>query len=263
MSKRVQITPEVHAVLARATVMGTADRPVVQLPPGQLERSLYVATDKVLKALGGKWNRAANGHVFDRPVEGQLAEALQNGVAVNEAKVAEQFFTPAAVAERVVERAGIIGADHVLEPSAGGGALVAAVANRHAAAVITAVEKDHRLAAHLRLEWGVRAIVDEADFMEWQPGLRPIDRVVMNPPFSRGQDMAHVTRALQQLRTGGTLVAIMSPHWRFADDQRSKAFRHMANHHAYVWEPLPAATFRESGTDVNTGILTLTKGSEL
>ena len=263
MSKRVNITPEVHDVLSRATVVGTAERPVVQLPPGQLPRDLYVATDKVLKALGGKGNRGQNGHVFDRPVEGQLAEALQNGVAVNEAKVAEQFFTPMAVAHQVVERAGITGADHVLEPSAGAGALVQAVVERHAAAVITAVEKDPRLAALLRDSWGTRAIVDEADFLSWTPSLRPIDRVVMNPPFSRGQDMEHVTRALQLLRTGGTLVAIMSPHWRFADDQRSKAFRHMANHHAYLWEPLPAATFRESGTDVNTGILTLTKGSEL
>jgi predicted RNA methylase len=263
MSKRVSITPEVHDVLARATVVGTAERPVVQLPPGQLPRDLYVATDKVLKALGGKWNRGQNGHVFDRPVEGELAEALNNGVAVNQANVAEQFFTPAAVADQLVLRVGVVGADHVLEPSAGAGALVAAVARQHSAAVITAVEQDPRLVAKLRAEWGTRAIVDEADFLSWRPGMRPIDRVVMNPPFSRGQDTAHVTHALQLLRTGGTLAAIMSPHWRFADDARAKGFRAMANQHSYSWEPLPAATFRESGTDVNTGILTLRKGSDL
>jgi predicted RNA methylase len=124
-----------------------------------------------------------------------------------------------------------------------------------------AVEQDQRLAADIASNYEGRVPVDCCDFLQWSPPARTtFERVIMNPPFSRGQDMAHVTRALQLLEPGGRLVAILSPHWRFADDQRSKGFRLMANQHAYLWEPLPAATFRESGTDVNTGILTLTKG---
>lgn len=256
MSKRVTITPEVHAVLARATVVGTADRPVVQLPPGQLERSLYVATDKVLKALGGKWNKGANGHVFDRPVEGQLAEALENGVAVNEAKVAEQFFTPLVVAEQVWERAQLRPEHSVLEPSAGTGNLLNAPLRLGCS--ITCVEQDERLAELLR-PLAVQVVC--ADFLALDWATPRFDRVIMNPPFGRGADIAHVTRALQLLLPGGVLVAIMSPHWRFADDAKSKGFRFMANEHAYVWEPLPAASFRQSGTDVNTGILTINKGN--
>lgn len=257
MSKRVSITPEVHDVLARATVVGTAERPVVQLPPGQLPRDLYVATDKVLKALGGKWNRGQNGHVFDRPVEGELAEALNSGVAVNQAKVAEQFFTPLAAADKVWERAQLRPEHHVLEPSAGSGNLLNAPLRLGCR--ITCVEQDARLADLLR---PLNVEVVCADFLSLEWATPRFDRVIMNPPFSRGQDVDHVTRAYQLLLPGGLLVAIMSPHWRFADDARSKGFRHMANDHAFIWEPLPDGTFRESGTSVNTGILTLSKGTD-
>jgi predicted RNA methylase len=255
MPKKVTITPEVHAVLARATVVGTTERPVVQLPPGQLARELYVATDKVLKALGGKWNRGANGHVFDRPVEGELAEALNNGVAVDAKRTAEQFFTPLLVAERVWDRAQLLPEHSVLEPSAGSGNLLNAPLRLGCR--ITCVEQDARLADLLR---PLNVEVVCADFLSLEWATPRFDRVIMNPPFGRGADIAHVTRALQLLLPGGRLVAIMSPHWRFADDAKSKGFRLIANEHAYLWEPLPAATFRESGTDVNTGILTLTKG---
>lgn len=32
---------------------------------GQLDRSLYVAVNKVLELAGGKWNRKSQSHLFD------------------------------------------------------------------------------------------------------------------------------------------------------------------------------------------------------
>ncbi len=43
--------------------------------------------------------------------------------------------------------------------------------------------------------------------MEWQP-VQYYSRVIMNPPFSHGQDIRHILRAFSLLRPGGVLVAV-------------------------------------------------------
>jgi predicted RNA methylase len=259
MPKQVAITPEVRAVLERSTVDGN----VVRLPEGQLARPLYEAVDKVLKALGGKWNRGKGGHVFERGIEGQLADALASGRAVDQTRTQEQFFTPPAVAAVVWGRADLRDDSHVLEPSAGRGALLAAPLAL--GCLVTAVERDPLLVPALRGLLGSAhgCGVWEADFTTWTPTARaPIDRVVMNPPFSRCQDIAHVTRAFDLLAPGGRLVAVMSPHRVRSQDRPSNDFRVMLSRlgdDAYDWEDLPASSFRSSGTDVSTGIITIDK----
>ncbi len=46
---------------------------------------------------------------------------------------------------------------------------------------------------------GVR--VQCGDFMEWQP-VQYYSRIIMNPPFSHGQDIRHILRAFSLLRPG-------------------------------------------------------------
>lgn len=263
MPKQVIITPEVREVLTQAVVEGPAERPVLKLNQPGLERGLYVSVDKALKALGGKWDRRAGGHVFDRPLDGPLADALASGVAVDKARTAEQFFTPANIAERIVEMATLTSGLRVLEPSAGAGALIEAVAATTPSAVIDAVEKDERLAEQLRVKWGRRATVICADFLALEWETPRYDRVVMNPPFSRGQDIAHVTRAFSLLLPGGRLVAVMSPHWVFANDRAANDFRVALSRMGddmYDWEYLPDGSFKMSGTAVSTGLLSMRKG---
>nr|WP_230640194.1 hypothetical protein [Shinella sumterensis] len=63
-----QIATNVLRILGAAVVEGSKVSLI-----DQLDRKLYVETDKVLQAAGGKWNRAAKAHVF----EGDAAEALE------------------------------------------------------------------------------------------------------------------------------------------------------------------------------------------
>jgi predicted RNA methylase len=264
MPKQVTITPEVRAVLERCKVEGAT----VILPPEQLDRPLYQAVNKVLTALGGKWDRRTQGFLFAEGIDGQLREALDAGVAVDRKRTVEQFFTPPEIARQVIDLAGIEPTDLVLEPSAGAGALVAQALM--CGAFVLAVEQDSAMMSKLldladTFPGGLRRVC--ADFLSWEPGIdpepfdRPIDKVVMNPPFGNGADIGHVTRALHFLRPGGTLVAIMSPHWTFATSTLAQAFRGMVNDHSHTWVDLPANSFRSAGTDVNTGILTIQKGS--
>ena len=57
----MEIKENIRDILAECRAEGN----VVYLPQRQLERADYEAVNKVLSALGGKWNRKAKGHVFD------------------------------------------------------------------------------------------------------------------------------------------------------------------------------------------------------
>lgn len=254
MPKQVELTPEAREVLTRAAI-----EPLwVFLPTGKLDPAVYKAVDNFLKALGGKWNKSGQGHKFERGTA-EVAAAIAAGTATDTKKTFEQFFTPADIAEQVVDLAQIKGDMRVLEPSAGDGALIAAIARAHSAAIIHAVELDPAMVAILRNKYMLRAMIGEGDFLSVH--LTPtFDRVVMNPPFGRGADMAHVTRALSLLKPGGILVAIMSPHWTFASDSAALRFRGLVNDHSHDWTPLPDGSFKASGTNVSTGILTIRKG---
>jgi 16S rRNA G966 N2-methylase RsmD len=154
----------------------------------------------------------------------------------------------------------------VLEPSAGEGAL-AVECIRQGALNVDAVEKDKRtfdtLSSH-----GLSAVLDSpsggfesahADFMSWPAGLVVYDRVVMNPPFARQQDLAHVTKAYSLVRSGGLLVAIMSAGVTFRGDRKTTAFRALVGRARGSIEELPAQSFRESGTDVHTVLVMMRK----
>lgn len=259
MPKQVTISPEVRDVLQRGA---WADEGTFHLPDGQLERPLYEATDKVLRALGGKWDRKARGHRFGADQRQALEDALNSGVAVDQKRTLEQFFTPADLAGRLVGMLEISEGVHVLEPSAGNGRLIWEALAR--GATVTAVEIDNSLCAELAKVPGHHGdlFIFLGDFLEWTPvSPRPIDAVLMNPPFGRGADMAHVTHALGFLRPGGVLASIMSPHWTFASDRQAQEFRGLMNDHSHDWTPLPEGSFRASDTGVNTGILTIRKGT--
>jgi len=109
----VTITPEVEAVLRRSTVRDN----VLFLPPGQLDRKLYEAVNKVLELLGGKWKSGkVKGHVFPSDPGLALEEALDSG-EVLDAKRHFQFYpTPKPIAEVVASLANVGTAHRVLEP---------------------------------------------------------------------------------------------------------------------------------------------------
>ncbi len=251
-TKTIPITEPVRAALASAEI--GAD--FVRLT-GQLARDAYVATNRVIEALGGKWDRKRACHVFGGDPGPRIAGALGGGAAAAPAVVDRKatyqaFYTPAALAERLCREAGLRPGMRVLEPSAGGGALADA-ARAICGTGPLCVEIRPEAAAELRARGHE---VAEADFLA-APVAGPVDAVVMNPPFAGGQDIAHVERALGWLRPGGTLAAITAPGWTFRADRRHAAFRGRVEELGGRWEKLPPGTFRESGTEVSAVLLVL------
>lgn len=119
---------------------------------------------------------------------------LDNAAPVAEIRAESQLFvTPAPVCDRLVTLAEISNRDHILEPSAGTGAILRAIRDTAPEAMCDAVEINSGLVRYLRENFnGVR--VQCGDFMEWQP-VQYYSRIIMNPPFSHGQDIRHILRA--------------------------------------------------------------------
>lgn len=265
-TKKLTISDDVAAVLRRCKFTETT----VVLPDEQLARPLYDAVNKVLDAQGGKWNRKLKAHVFPEGVDPRhvFAEALASGEIVHAKKTLQAFYTPAPIAARVAKRAMIEPKQIVLEPSAGGGALVVA-ALAYMPGRVVAVDLDSRACALLREaypdETQVRVI--EGDFLKLIPttglgkspanAIATVDRVVMNPPFTDGQDVEHVRHAFRFLKPNGRLVAIMSPAIQERDQRRYVDFREWlrTNTDDLQIEAIEPGAFKESGTNVATVML--------
>lgn len=247
-----QLSSEAVAVLGSMEVDGN----LATITAGQLDRKLYVEVNAALEAIGGKWNRRSKAHIFEGDPRDALDQVVLTGGFTDAKREFDFFETPPEVAISVIELAQIEPGMVVLEPSAGKGALARPAKAR--GADVVCVEIQPKLAEALRAE-GFR-VPQGGDFLAFEapaPGKGNYDRVVMNPPFSRQQDITHVRHAVSFVRPGGILVAIMSAGMKFRENRKTDAFR--------CWLPrwfadynihdLPEKAFRSSGTDVNAVVL--------
>jgi hypothetical protein len=164
------------------------------------------------------------------------------------------FETPPELVEQMIATAEVEAHHTVLEPSAGEAAI---------AKPLSEIVLDHLTcyeADQGRYETLARllpyAIVEQRDFLRTTP--RPLyDRILMNPPFSRGVDALHVLHALKFLAPGGRLVAIMSAGLKFRSDAATVRLRNQIEQLGGAIADLPAGTFKPSGTLVNTVMLTI------
>lgn len=82
------------------------------------------------------------------------------------------------------------------------------------------------------------------------------DRIVMNPPFERGQDMDHVRHAFDLLKPGGRLVAIMSEGSFGRGDKKATGFREWLDEQKRKVEKLPEGSFTGKDSQRQTGVAT-------
>ena len=185
-----------------------------------------------------------------------MKDQLKNG-GVKVVSAPQLFPTPVDLAARMVDMAGLEIGNRVLEPSAGTGRILEAFPGimpfghvRQTALDVVAVERNQSL-AQLIEKSGLAGQVKQADFLQCDD-LGKFDAVIMNPPFENAVDIKHITKAIGMLKPGGRLVAIC------ANGPRQNAqLKPMVEAAGGIWEVLPADTFKESGTSVNTVLISL------
>lgn len=249
------IAQDVKDVLHRSTIEGNA----LRLPSGQLDRALYQSVNKILTALGGKWDRKSATHIFDADPAARISDALSAGRAISRQQSLQLFETPPTLASDLVSRLHITPQDHCLEPSAGHGRIIAALAD-HGAKHIDAVEIDPDNAGHLRAQ-GLASTIITSDFLTFDSMGQRYSAIAMNPPFRGNQDISHVRQAFSLLQPGGRLAAIVSEHGFIGSEKTCVEWRNWLSEIGAVIERIPAGAFKHSGTLIPTRMVLLKRAA--
>lgn len=239
-------------ILKQCTVEGN----IIKLPPGQLDRKLYIEVAKSLELIGGKWKGGKIGGFVFQSDPTDLLYQIANGEKRNLKKEFQFFETPESTANELVMWADIKESDRVLEPSAGQGAIIRAIHRKFPGMNIDYCEL-------MELNRSVLSGIANTscvghDFLKLEG--RQYDKIIANPPFAKNQDIDHIRKMWDVLAPGGTIVTISSKHWWLSSNKKETAFKTwlMDNLEASV-NSIEAGTFSESGTKVETFLIKIDK----
>lgn len=155
------------------------------------------------------------------------------------------FPTPPDVARSMVDLACVTTNHRVLEPSAGTGRLLDAIP---AGCPTVAVEICPQLNEYLFHNYP-RVLLKCGDFMDRTvEDMGTFDRIIMNPPFERGEDIKHIMHARKFLAPGGMLVSLC-----FDGVKQNKQLKPIAFH----WQRLTPGSFKREGTSAGVVMLSL------
>lgn len=248
LSKTLKFDQDVVAILRSAS--WSDDGLLAVLTCGQLDRKTYENVNKALEAMGGKWTRKVQGHIFPTDPRPQVEGLLETGSLQ---VVRDGFFeTPLDVVRRMTEIIDPTG--NVLEPSAGLGAIadhLPILQDR----VLCIEKNEQRAAALVKKGYTTRCM----DFLEFKPRGEYFDTIFMNPPFEEGQDIDHVKHAYALLSPGGSLISVMSEGPFFRNDRKAIDFRHWLHAVGAYDEKLPEGSFKSSGTGVAARLVWINK----
>ncbi len=248
----MKVEQDVLTVLSRATTEGNS-----LFLQEQLDRNMYVKVNKVLDACGVKWNKKAKAHVFDTDASERIDQIILTGEVEIPKDEFNYFPTPKPVVGRLIELAEIRKGMTVLEPSAGQGAIAEACVKAGALVAVVEMMKPNY---DVLVKSDLYTSLYNQDFltMTCSPASR-YDRIVMNPPFLKQNDIKHVTHAMKFLKPNGILVSVMASSVTFRDNKLTTDFRTMVQENDGTIEELPAGAFKSSGTMVNTVIVKMQK----
>lgn len=245
---------EVQKILKNATIDGTT----LKLPPGELERDLYLKVDAVLKRLWGKWNGRKKVHDFTYDPTDSINAYVESGVLPPQNELS-YFPTPKTVIDDILTVLKHDGRhfNTVLEPSAGQGAIASAIKELYPDAKYDLVEHSE---LHTKVLTKKGWTPHHQDFLIYETPTR-YDLIVMNPPFNtpglKNCWIDHLYHAYDLLDKRGTIFCIIPAGWETKTDKKHTGFKEWASDkisEAYVNE---AGTFKESGTNIRTLTLRL------
>jgi protein-L-isoaspartate O-methyltransferase len=242
------------------TVLEVLDRAETDGPrlilTGTLDRKLYLDTAKVLEAAGGKWSRKERAHLFEGDAIDAIEQVILTGEVVSKKQQFGYFPTPPSVVTQLIEFAKLQPGMEVLEPSAGRGAIAGPIAELGCHVDCIELQRDNALAIS---DANIGRDLAVVNFLAVEP-FQAYDRVVMNPPFARQDDIRHVMHAHRFLKGGGLLVAVMSNGVTFRDTPLTQEFQALLRVEGGTLHALPEGAFKESGTGVNTVAAVIPKG---
>ena len=230
---------------------GNTEENLYFLPKIQLDRKTYLAVNKVLENLGGKWNRKQRAHIFESDISDRIDNVLLTGKVVDPKKEFQFFETPPELAKRLVDMADIQPGETVLEPSAGRGVIAVAIGMWNILNVIDCIE----LNATNRKYLGNKGFSVVAN--NFLITTKKYDVIIANPPFTKQQDIDHVSHMIDLANR--VVVSVMGAGVKFRQNKKTLAFWEKVAQYSWELIDLPSGTFKASGTMVNAVILKIIK----
>jgi len=231
---------------------------ILRLPETQLDRKQYIEVKTKLELIGGKWKGGkVGGFVFEEDPTPYIEDII-GGDKRNLKKEYQFFETPDDLADYLVELAEVIPKHDVLEPSAGRGAIVKAIQRYLPDKTVNIFEIMDLNVKFLEKIQHIHFC--GRDFMAIDDCYNNhFDTIISNPPFSKNQDIDHIKKMYEVLKTGGRIVSIMSSHWTFARGRKEAEFRMWLNDIGAEVLDIEPGRFKESGTMVGAKIVIINK----
>lgn len=263
----LKLTKEPMSRLIKILEESVVEGLCLKLPPRQLDRQEYLEVKKYLNGIGGAWKGGrTQGFVFKHDPMPHIDKLLGTGQVVNLKKDFQFFATPASLADRLVTLAMVNPWDRILEPSAGDGAIIRAIHRSNLYAPVDYCELMpenqqilRQLSGHPYPDDEFPAIHQVGDDFLTYENPQAYDCIIANPPFAKKQDIRHVRKMFDMLKPKGRMVAITGTGWRTNEDLTTTEFRNWLYTTKHEIELIPAGTFKESGTNIPTLILSIRK----
>ena len=228
-------------------------------PNKDITDSEYDEIKPYMEKMGGHWRERVKAFVFS-------LDSLKRN-EYSQWKEDTQFFpTPKNIAKRAVKLSGVRDYSYksktcILEPSAGQGGLLDIIHNyvddNIDEYIVEPIESNADILAHKG--YSVERKTFEDFYDEHKDDEKHITHVIMNPPFSHSRDIKHTMMAFELLKSGGTLISIISENALYYDNEYSNIFKDWCKkNNAYI-ESIPYGSFKDSGTTVDTVIIKVVK----
>ena len=231
----------------------------------QLDRKQYLNINEVLETIGLKWTKWKKAHIIDWLTQEELENAINDVIETGEVETLKetikkfQFYpTPKEVAKYLIELADIKQWEDVLEPSAWLWDIVSEIDKTNCRDIFMFELDPNKIDELIKIrdnrKWERKYIIDCCDFLNRETMIK-VPKIIMNPPFSKSQDVKHILEAYKYLQDWWRIVsvassAIQTREWKLYDELR-------ALNPEFI--KLPDWSFKESWTMVNSVIVVINK----
>lgn len=233
----------------------------------------------VMESYGGRWNERCKGFKFNefddeklKSIKADLSVGFVNLSEEKRTREKDAFFpTPVKVVDRMIETANLKPDSIMLESSAGTGRIL-----DEAKKVIGSVDNFVVIEMNGERQRILRDKGYKVDFngtfedslndSETLKKIKNCDKVVINPPFKNDSDVKHLLISYMFCADNADVVSILQENSLYYDRQIHRVFKEflsLLGKDAYEVVSLPAGSFKDELTTVDTVIFHIKKRADL
>ena len=252
----MKIKNEILEVIKQGTLSEEGD--VYYLPDIQLDRKLYVETNKVLEGLGLKWNKKEKAHISSEDVSEKWYNMIDTGEWVDVKKQYQYFPTPKEIVRQMIDMINWEGVETALEPSFGTGNILDELPSQ---TNIHGCEINPEMFTEVSLKYTAVENVNllNIDFLSLEEMC--FDVIIANPPFTKLQSLKHFNHMVKLLEDNGQLLCILpcGDYDKNSSIKLRQEFTKFVDDNNCSITYLDGGHFKESGTMVKTMIVKYVK----